>query len=250
MGTAMLIYDLGRPARYLNMLRVFRPSSPMNMGSWILSTIGPFAAGSALLSGADGVLGAVGDFAGLGAGLAGGPLAGYTAVLISNTAVPVWQATRKWSPPAFIASAVAAGGGLLQMMGLSEREHRIVRRFAVAGTVAELGAERAVAREAARVERVSRPLHEGVAGAMLRTGKGLSVASLVLNLLPRRDRRASWMAGLLAALGSLLFKWGVFEAGKASARDPRATFHQQREGFGGAEVTGRAAVADSGGGTG
>ena len=35
-GTAALIADLGRPSRFFNMLRVFRPTSPMSMGSWLL----------------------------------------------------------------------------------------------------------------------------------------------------------------------------------------------------------------------
>jgi hypothetical protein len=242
-GTGLLIHDLGRPARFLNMLRVFRPSSPMNVGSWILSTIAPLAAGSAVLSEAPGFLGRVGDIAGLNAGVAGGPLAGYPAVLISNTAVPVWQATRRWGPPAFIASSMAAAAGLLQLMRLSEREERIVLRFAVAGAAAELAAERALQREAAMVERVARPVREGRAGMLLRAAKLLSAASLVLNLAPGRSQGKTRAAGLAATLGSLALKWGLFEAGKSSARDPRATFHQQRAGFGGAEVTGRPAVA-------
>ncbi|MDQ3723680.1 MAG: polysulfide reductase NrfD, partial [Actinomycetota bacterium] len=44
-----LIHDLGRPARFVNMLRVFKPSSPMNLGSWLLSAYAP-AAGVATLS--------------------------------------------------------------------------------------------------------------------------------------------------------------------------------------------------------
>jgi hypothetical protein len=242
-ATGLLIHDLGRPERFLHMLRVFRPSSPMNMGSWILSTMAPLAAGSAILGETGGGLAVAGDVAGLGAGVLGGPLAGYTAVLISNTAVPVWQATRRSSPPAFIASSMSAAAGLLQLMRLSPREGRIVRRFAVAGTVAELAAEQVLEREAARVERVARSLHPGRAGLLLRAAKVLSAASLALNLAPGRSRWRTRASGLTGALGSLAFKWGLFEAGRASARDPRATFHQQRAGFGGAEVTGRAAVA-------
>jgi hypothetical protein len=173
----------------------------------------------------------------------GGPLAGYTAVLISNTAVPVWQSTRRTSPPAFMASAMAAAAGLLQLTPLTEREGRIVRRFAIAGMVAELAAERTLHREAARVERVGRPLKEGRAGLMLRAAKALSGASLLLNLAPGRSRGKTVAAGLTGTLGSLALKWGLFEAGKASARDPRATFHQQRAGSGAAEITSRAVVA-------
>ncbi|MEJ7799097.1 MAG: NrfD/PsrC family molybdoenzyme membrane anchor subunit, partial [Ilumatobacter sp.] len=36
-----LIADLGRPARFYNMLRVFKPTSPMSVGSWLLSVYAP-----------------------------------------------------------------------------------------------------------------------------------------------------------------------------------------------------------------
>ena len=242
LGTGFLIIDLGRPERFLNMLRVFRPSSPMNVGSWILSTMAPLAAGSAVLSGAGGLAGGAGDAAALGAGLAGIPLSGYTAVLVSNTAVPVWQATRRSTPPLFMASGVAAAAALLQMMELSDKESRIVRRFAVAGAVAELASGVAVEREAGTVERVARPLHEGTAGMLLKAAKGLTAAGLLLTLLPGRWRWKRFLAGCLGTAGAIAVKFGIFEAGKASARDPRATFHQQRAGHGAAEVTGRAAA--------
>ncbi|WTI72054.1 polysulfide reductase NrfD [Streptomyces sp. NBC_00728] len=49
LSAAALIHDLGRPGRFANMLRVFKPTSPMSMGSWLLSAYGP-AAGAAALS--------------------------------------------------------------------------------------------------------------------------------------------------------------------------------------------------------
>src|SRR5207248_4160787 len=97
LGTAFLIEDLGRPGRFLNMLRVFRPTSPLSVGSWILAP-------STVLSGASAVLpGPAGDAAGLAAGALGGPLAAYTGVLLTNTAVPVWQAPHRSIPPLFAA---------------------------------------------------------------------------------------------------------------------------------------------------
>ena len=39
-----LVHDLGRPERFLNMLRVFKVTSPMSVGSWLLSAYGPAAA--------------------------------------------------------------------------------------------------------------------------------------------------------------------------------------------------------------
>jgi hypothetical protein len=45
-----LVHDLGRPSRFYNMLRVFKPSSPMSVGSWLLSVYGPAAVGAAVVS--------------------------------------------------------------------------------------------------------------------------------------------------------------------------------------------------------
>ena len=236
-GTGFLVHDLGRPRRFFNMLRVFRPSSPMNLGSWVLTSFAPMAAGSAVLAGAEGLPGLVGNVAGSAAGVTGLPLSGYTAVLISNTAVPVWQGTRRSTPPLFVASAVAAAASLLQMMNLNEREHRIVRRFGVAGAVAELASSFAMEREAGRVERVARPLREGRSGLLLKAAKAFTAGSLLLTVLPGSSRPKRVAAGVLGTAGAIAVKFGVFEAGKASAIDPRATFYQQRAGYGAAEVS-------------
>src|SRR5439155_516552 len=101
------------------------------------------------------------------AGAAGLRLAGYTAVLVANTAVPVWQGARRTAPPVFVASAMSAAASLLQLMKLTDREERIVRRFAVMGAAADLASEFALEREAGRVERVARSLPEGRSGALL-----------------------------------------------------------------------------------
>ncbi|MDQ4089128.1 MAG: polysulfide reductase NrfD, partial [Actinomycetota bacterium] len=43
----LLVVDLGRPARFLNMLRVAKPTSPMSVGSWILAAFGPLSVAAA-----------------------------------------------------------------------------------------------------------------------------------------------------------------------------------------------------------
>jgi formate-dependent nitrite reductase membrane component NrfD len=241
-GTGLLIHDLGRPERFLNMLRVFRPTSPMSVGSWILAAAGPLTAGSAILARRRGFLGRVGDLFGALAGLVGMPLTGYTAVLLSNTAVPLWQETRRSLPAAFTASAMTAAASLLDMMYLEEGSVRIVRRFGVVGKVAEIAAMRAVEQEAERVERVGRPLREGLGGSLWRSAKVLTGASLALSLLPGKRRAIRTAAGMLGTAGAIALRFGVFHAGKSSARDPRATFGHQRLGHGGAEATGHAAL--------
>jgi formate-dependent nitrite reductase membrane component NrfD len=242
-GAGLLVVDLGRPSRFANMLRVFRPSSPMSVGSWVLAGLVPMAGAAALSNGQDGLIGLAGDLAGAGSGVLGIPLAGYTAVLLSNTAVPVWQGTRRSLPALFMSSAATTAASLLGMLDLNDREERAVRRFGIAGKVADLVASKAMEREADRVEAVGAALHEGVAGTLWTASEALVAASLALSVLPgRRSRVRRVVEGALGAAGSLAMRFAAFHAGKASARAPRATFHQQRAGLGGLEATGRAAV--------
>jgi len=241
-GTALLIEDLGRPGRFLNMLRVFRRTSPLSVGSWILAPTTALSSASVVLPGA------IGDAAGLAAGALGAPLAGYTAVLLTNTAVPVWEQPRRSFPPLFVASAVTSAASLLDLMELSEREERLVWHFGVAGKAAELATAVAVEREAARVERVAKPLKEGLSGALWKAAKALTGVSLLASLVPigeKRTRRK--VAGLLGTAGAIALRFALWQAGKASARDPRATFELQRRGHGAAEVTGIPAVTGPGG---
>ena len=147
-GTLLLILDLGRKARFLAMLRVLRLSSPMSVGSWVLAMATPLSAGSALLTTSRGAFPYLGFGAGVGAGVLGMPLATYTAVLLSNSAVPIWLATRKSLPLLFGASSAASLASVFEFMPLRERERKIVHRFATAGRVAELVAAEAVERDA------------------------------------------------------------------------------------------------------
>lgn len=106
---ALLVKDLGRPERFLNMMRVFKPSSPMNLGSWLLLGSGTATTGATLL-----------DLAGIAprtravlegiAGVAGLPLSVYTAVLLGDTANPAWHEGRRDLPFLFAAGAAASAG--------------------------------------------------------------------------------------------------------------------------------------------
>ena len=221
-SAGLLVSDLGRPSRFLNMLRVFRPTSPMSVGSWVLATSGAFGAMSLLP-------GAIGDACAIVAGVLGVPLAGYTAVLVANTAVPVWQSSRRALPFLFIAGAIVSTSSALDLLSLSRRAENAVRRFGVVGKAMELFASLAVEREAAsRAERVADPLKSGVSGALWNAAKVLTAASLLVAILPGRSRWKRATAGVLGLVGTAAMRFGVFRAGKSSARDPRATFEMQR----------------------
>ena len=219
-----LIHDLGRPERFLHMLRVMKPTSPLSVGSYILA---PFSAAAGATAAVE-VLGwfpRLKQFGGAVAALFGAPMATYTAVLFSNTAVPSWHEPHKELPFVFGGSAIAAGGGL-QMVFTPVEEAAPSRAMAVAGAAVELAAMH-------RVEHnhgiVSEPFREDKAGAQLKAARACAAGGAVLTLVAGRRRLGAIAAGTLLAAGSLLTRFGVYEAGMASAKDPKFTVVPQRE---------------------
>ena len=89
---------------------------------------------------------------------------------------------------------------------------------------------------ASAVPRVGRPFKRGWSGIMWRSAELLTLASMVVSFLPNRTRQTRVSAGVLGTLGSLLLRYTVEHLGTVSARDARASFHQQRAGRGAANV--------------
>lgn len=227
-SAALLIGDLGMPSRFLHMLRVFRPTSPMNVGTWILSGAAPTAITAGLFLRRGGFLHSIGEGFGFASGVFGMGLATYTGVLVGNSAIPLWQSSRRILPLLFGASAVASAGSLFELLSESPQERRITRTFGTVGRIAELTAAVAMEKSAARVPRVARPFRSGLSEFLWRAATLLTGASLVVSLLPRTSRRKRVVAGALGTAGSLALRYAVHTAGVASARDPRAAFHSQR----------------------
>jgi formate-dependent nitrite reductase membrane component NrfD len=228
---ALLIYDLGRPLRFFNMLRVFRPTSPMNMGVWILTA----TAGTSMMTlgfqGRNRLLGDIADACGYASGIAGMGFATYTGVLVSNTAIPVWQESRRVLPVLFAASAMNSVGSVFEMFVEDPEERRITKAFGTTGQIAGMVAGIVMEKHASVVERVGRPFKQGLSGIMWKTAAVLTATSAVVGVLPGRSRNKRIIAGALGTLGSLLMRFAIRRAGLASARDPRASFHLQRAGM-------------------
>ena len=223
-GGVALIHDLGRPARFLNMLRVFKPTSPLSVGSWILAPFGGLSAVAAA-SNVTGRLSFVGRAAGLGAAALGPPLATYTAVLLCDTAVPAWHEAYREMPFWFAGSSAAAAGGLgIAAAPLSDSAP--ARRLALAGAAVDVAAEQLVRR---RLGMLAEPYEQGRPGRLLRMARGLTLAGAGAAVLGRRSRPLSVAGGAALAAGSLLTRFGVFQAGLASAEDPKYTVVPQRE---------------------
>ena len=245
-STYFLVNDLGRPARFHHMLRVAKPTSPMSMGTWILAAFAPGAGVAAMseLAGVlprRGVLGlvrraapVVGSLAGLAAATVAPALATYTAVLLSDTATPSWHEAHPMLPFVFAGSALASGAGA-GLLAAPSGELGPARRLAVAGAVVEMAALHAVE---TRMGLLSEPYHDGHAGSLLRLSRTLTAVGAVGAVLgaPTKGSRRRWPGRIVSALagaallgGSLATRFGVYEAGVASAKDPKYTVVPQRE---------------------
>jgi formate-dependent nitrite reductase membrane component NrfD len=220
-----LVHDLGRPARFINMLRVFKPTSPMSVGSWLLAAYAPMSAAASFsaLTGRRPLVGVLGT---AGAAALGPGVATYTAALISDTAVPAWHDGYRQTPFLFAASAASAATGL--GMALAPlHETAPVRRLGIVAGVAEIGLLQTMKHSmgdagAAFSESERGRRYERAATAFTATG------ILTAALAAPRSRLASAVAGAAMVTGSALTRFAIFEAGLTSAENPRYTIVPQQ----------------------
>ncbi|WP_341721258.1 NrfD/PsrC family molybdoenzyme membrane anchor subunit [Micromonospora sp. FIMYZ51] len=235
-SAVLLVKDLGRPERFHHMLRVAKPTSPMSVGTWILTAYGPLAGLAAVAEAAPllperGPLGVarrllppVGAAGGLAAAAIAPALGTYTAVLLADTAVPSWHDAYPDLPLVFAGSALASGAGAA-LIAVPPPQAGPVRRLAVAGAGLELFGAHRVERRGLLAE----PYRTGRAGRLLRAGRVLTAAGVAGALLGARSRAVSAVSGVALLAASAATRFGVFYAGVASARDPRYTVLPQRE---------------------
>lgn len=202
----LLIVDLGRPARFLNMLRVFKTRSPMSMGAWALSVFG--AIGSAAVAadrlGQDKAARTIGAAN----AIVGGYLGSYTGVLLASTAVPVWARSRLFLGPIFVCTATATGAAAV----------RLACRDAPESTRRALGHVQAVAMGTEMV--LSEINERRLKDHAVHSGKMQWAKRLVqAGLAAQASRRTGPLPSLLYLAAGLLFRYAWVEAGPPSARD-------------------------------
>lgn len=234
-STAALVADLGKPSRFLNMMRTVKLTSPMSVGSWILAGFGGFT-GLAAFSEVmhvllpDDVPGKalwpIGDrLTSIGAGLFSAPLAAYTAVLLSDTATPTWHEAYHELPFVFVGSALACAGGAALITTRPEQTGP-ARVMVVGGSTLEIVAHQIMEK---RLGLLAEPMHEGRPGLMLNAAQALTVGGALLGAIGGRHRGVAAAAGVALNAGSALTRFGIFYAGIASAKDPKYTVIPQRE---------------------
>lgn len=219
-----LIADLKRPERFMNMLRVFKPTSPMSVGVYIFSAFGG-AVTMATLSEITGVLRPIGRiFEGV-AALLGPAMSCYTAVLISDTVVPAWHYGRNSMPALFAATSAATAGGW-GMLFTPALDAGAARRLAMLG-----GAAAPIAMSRLHDElgpRQNQAYETGEAAMFLKTAKILNIGGAVLATLGGKNEIVGKAAGAMLLLGGLAERFGIFRAGCTSAKDPSYTIDGQR----------------------
>jgi protein NrfD len=236
LGAPLLISDLKTPRRFYNMLRIFRPTSPMSIGSYILTAFGGAsaltAAGQLLdeRSGREGS-GPVAKVAQIPAALAGAGMSTYTGALLSATSTPLWAAEPGLLAARFACSAMATGAAALSLTEqIDEPENsRALDQVALAATAAELAVS-VISERRQRARGVGRPLREGGWGAAntlgaVALGAGVPLACYGLNLVRKRRSRGLSIAASLAVLaGGMIMRQAVLHAGQQSAKRPREYF--------------------------
>ncbi|TDQ00991.1 NrfD/PsrC family molybdoenzyme membrane anchor subunit [Labedaea rhizosphaerae] len=219
-----LVHDLGRPERFLNMLRVFKVTSPLSVGSWILapfSGLAVAAAGSQLT----GIFPRLGALAGWGAGALGPAMCTYTAVLLADTAVPAWHEAHPYLPFVFAGSAMSSGAGMA-LVAAPVASTRPVVRVGLLGAAMETAALTTVERS---LGVVSEPYHSGRPGTLLKAAKVLTATGAGLSLFGRRSRVAAVAAGAAYLAAGICTRFGVYHAGVESTKDPKYVVTPQRE---------------------
>ncbi len=226
LSSILLIGDLGRPSRFLNMLRIFKPQSAMSIGSWVLSAFSTSAAASSfadllrtrfgsalpvkLISGAGRV----------GSTLFGMPLHNYTGVLIGASVIPVWNNRIKSLPRDFGMSGLQSAVSVLELAGHSDSCALNGLGLLAAGVESYESAD--ILRSH---DRELKPLKRGYSGFLVQAGAVLSgpvpillrVASMFATDKTRLRKMAAWSG----VIGSLCMRYGWVQAGTVSSRDWR-----------------------------
>ena len=247
----LLIKDLGRPERFLNMLRVFKVKSPMSMGVWGLVSFSLFSGMTALIQAArDGIFGrwwAPRLLAALPQKLIALPgtafgifLGGYTGVLLAATSIPLWSRS-KFLGAIFVSSALSTSSALIALALRLTRApvhtlHKL-ERLEWAALLVEITGLLVFLRGSGRAARPlvgDGPAEHGTTFWRVVFGGGLALPWLLQTFLllggrsGRRKGGIGILISLLVLLGGYFLRRTMIEAGRTSSLDARTTLWNAR----------------------
>lgn len=226
LGPMLLIGDLHTPSRWYNMLRIFRSTSPMSIGSYVLSGFGAF---SALTLGAHWLgMRRTASVTQVPAALAGAGMSVYTAALLSSTSTPLWAAAPRLMSVRFGSSAMATAAATLSLAeraGGRPRNAATLDRIALAASAVDLAASVTSERDYKR-HGVSAPVEHGPwapvekIGAVA-IGAAVPLVCHAINAARRRPSATLSVLGSLAVLaGGVALRTAMLYAGNRSAERP------------------------------
>lgn len=224
-GAACLVADLHTPKRFYNMLRLYKSTSPMSIGSWLLVAFAASATPTGIVQFLSERVRMLRPLRGIAsvtqvpASLTGAGLSTYTASLFSATSAPAWAAAPKSLAVRFGAASVASAAAAMSLGEGHRRSGRDLDAIAITALAAELAATLASAEnQRCAGIRTAPPTAETV---RIIVPLGLFLVSL---LWPRRRSLALSAMGSLATLGaSLAMRVGVMKEGDESARRPEVS---------------------------
>ena len=225
----LLIMDLGRPSRFLNMLRVFKLRSAMSMGAWILTVFGTSAVTGLIALElhahqiSPGTLDQLLRFAAgifiFGAAIFGTLLATYTGVLIGATAIPAWFLHRTLLPIHFGTAGLGSAAGLLELLG-----HRIAALNVLGFYAATIETALLIWLSVNKHGAADRAIHVHGSGWLIRIGEvltgPLALFLRFFGLIP--------FAAISFLIGALISRVGWIAVGKVSGSDPESVFAAER----------------------
>ena len=239
LSPVLLIWDLGRPERFYNMLRIWKLRSPMSNQSWALVAYGNLSGLVAARQAAeDGLLGRnflsrllIKAVPARFLSILGLPLALFigsnTGTLLSATSVPIWARNWMLMGPTFLASGVSTALSYLSLVlhlghWGEEKTHHVLRRAERATLLLEAGL---IAGSLVRMSRWSKPLFSKEIGPLFVGGTLLGGIAAPLALLSGKEtRNKSMLTSTLVLLGGLALRFAMVHAGRKSADDPEAYF--------------------------
>jgi len=224
----LLISDLGRPSRFLNMLRVFKIQSAMSVGAWTLVAFSGCAflavlANELLLRGFSSPIFVAMRWTGeISAAATGLILASYTGVLVGATAIPVWSENHTLLPTHFLTSGLGSAAGILELFGFFTPATQILGLLS-AGIETFIGGSIEIRNRA-----VDAPLRHGKSGWFMRLAGTLEgPVALILRVAWGSSPAGRYAAAVCFIVGALASRFAWIWAGRVSARDPHTLFHLQ-----------------------
>ncbi len=236
----LLIADIQTKARWYNMLRIFRGTSAMSIGSWTLPIFGGVSGLIATTQAVEDLTGTralrpIGTLLAPPAVATGAVMSCYTGTLLASSSIPLWAAAWRRLPVLFALSAAATALSAISLLvGTRSSLAKRLGLLALGVSVAEAAVEQLTESDM-REREVAGPLEEpGLPAALYRVGAvGAGTAAPLLlrgaALLPGTPRALSTMASLLTLAGGFALRASLLLGGRESAERPRDVFRFTQE---------------------